>query len=131
MSKKIKWPSEVEKMLDDLMISMKQGIVDEVELFAEANNSDEVSYANLEMGLYKAVLTLNETNKCSIIKNFGMEKGIELISMFENQARSSLTDVIIEDMKKDFGGEVPPEIQEMLDVLDKIRKLGKDYGRNE
>lgn len=123
MKKKMSWSPKCDKILDLLMKSMKETIIQDAEFYTKNLSMDIVEPQALEAALYKAVAVLNATNQVTILRKFGPEMGMNLIQIIETRAQVDVSKILLEDIKK--SGEFSPEVQKIIDLIDK-RINGED-----
>ena len=122
MAKEKKWEPTCDILLDTMVGIIRDSIIADAEDLANFSNKETVQPFCLEMALYKSIMTLNETNKANILKNFGPEEGFSLIKNLELRAKTDLTKIMVDDLKEQFGDDLPPEIKMVLDMLEKKRE---------
>lgn len=111
--REIKWTDESINAVDTLMENVREAIERDAECFAKVEG-EEVSERFLELALYKAIMTLNETNKLVMFKKLGPVSGSNLIASLEMRAITDVTQIMFEDLKKEFGGDIPEQMKDIF-----------------
>ena len=91
------------------------------EEFTDFNKFDVVDAQCLEIALYKATATLNETNHAAILKKLGTDEGIKLIDSIETRAKHDVSMILFNELEK-ISDELSPEMQDVVRKLSEIKK---------
>lgn len=110
-----KWTKETEDSFNKLIDLFKKSLILDAELYSKFRGLDEVSIQCFEVALYKTVMTLNESNKASIIKKSGPE-GLRMINAFEEKAINDITVEVINGVEIDKL-QIPDELKDILNNL--------------
>jgi len=118
---KKQWPQELTNLLNQMMENIKSCIISDAEEFADFNGMNIVNGQSLEIALYKATATLNETNHAAILKKLGPDEGMKLINSIESRAKHDVSEMLFNELEK-MSDELSPEIQDIVRKLSAIKK---------
>jgi len=121
------WDKGLEEALENLVSIFRKSIICDAEAFANFSKSDKVTAQGLEVALYKSVMTLNESNKATIIQKLGPKEAMDMIRRFEERAMLDISMTIMEDAEVNWDN-LPPNLQE---ILTEIKKRINQKGKNE
>ena len=114
------WSKDCNFLLDSLMEKIKDFIIIDIELTANENKSNEIKIQDIEISLYKSIMLLNEFNKFNLVKQLGTKDGFNIIRSLENLTKQEISNLIVDDIKKNYGKDMPKELQGIIDLINDI-----------